>query len=101
MEKLDRVEAIDKDRVAHVALLSRLALTDEEIEQFAGELTKVVGHLNKLAELDLDDVPMTSHAIPMSNVFRPDAARPGLPTAEALANAPEQEDDCFKVPQII
>lgn len=97
----DNVREITPERVRHVALLARLELTDDEVEQFARELTGVLQHLNKLAELDLEGVPATSHAIPTSNVFREDVRRPSLTNEEALANAPEQEDGCFKVPQII
>jgi len=97
----DRVDEISAERVRHVALLARLELTDAEVEKFARDLTGVLKHLNKLAELDLDGVGPTSHAIPTSNVFREDELRPSLSNEQALANAPESEDNCFKVPQII
>ena len=64
-------------------------------------MTEIVGHLNRLAEVDLTEVEPTSHAIPTLNVFRPDEPQSSLTPSEALANAPEQEEDCFKVPQII
>ncbi len=100
-EKIDHVDEISVERVEKVALLGRLELSPEETARFSRDLTKVIVHINKLGELNLDDVPPTSHAIPVSNVFREDAVRPSLPNAEALANAPEQEANCFKVPQII
>lgn len=99
--KLDRVEAIDVERVRRVALLSRLELGEEQLERYARELTGIIVHLNKLAALDLEGVEPTSHAIPLTNVFRADAQREGLANEEALANAPEKEEGCFKVPQII
>lgn len=99
--KVDQVEGIDRDQVRHVALLSRLELSEEEVERTSRQLTDIVRHLNRLSELDLDGVEPTSHAMPTVNVFRPDEPRPGLTPREALANAPEQDGDCFKVPQII
>lgn len=99
--KTVRVEEIGHDRVRHVALLSRLELSDEEIQRFSRELTGILQHINKLGELDLEGVEPTSHAIPVSDVFREDEPRTSLDTADALSNAPDQEDNCFKVPQII
>jgi aspartyl-tRNA(Asn)/glutamyl-tRNA(Gln) amidotransferase subunit C len=99
--KSERVDELSPERVRHVALLSRLDLGEDELGRFSRELSGVVKHLNKLSELDLSGVEPTSHAIPTSNVFRPDAVAASLTPAEALANAPEQEDNCFKVPQII
>ena len=99
--KVERVEKLSEDRVRHVALLSRLELSDEEIANASRDLTNILHHINKLSELDLDGVEPTSHAIPLENVFREDEARPSLSNEEALENAPEQEDCCFKVPQII
>jgi aspartyl-tRNA(Asn)/glutamyl-tRNA(Gln) amidotransferase subunit C len=99
--KVDHVEAIDEGRVRRVALLSRLELTDDEVRTFSRDLTKILQHFNKLERLDLDGVEPTSHPIALSNVFRADAAAESLPTERALQNAPERQDNCFKVPQII
>lgn len=93
--------ALSLKDVEHVALLSRLELGAGEKEKYATELNKIFAHVDQLATLDVTGVPPTAHPLPMKNVFREDVARPGLPTAEALANAPEQEDNCFKVPQIV
>jgi aspartyl-tRNA(Asn)/glutamyl-tRNA(Gln) amidotransferase subunit C len=100
-ERLDRVEEITLERVRHVALLSRLELGEEEVARFSRELTGIIGHINKLAQLDLEGVEPISHAIPTANVFREDEPREGLANEQALANAPEKDDGCFKVPQII
>jgi len=100
-EKVDRVEEISEERVRHIALLSRLELSDDEIKAASRDLTNILHHINKLGELDLDDVPMTSHAIPVADVFRDDVLRSSLTNEEAIANAPEKEENCFKVPQII
>lgn len=87
--------------VEHVALLSRLELTEAEKEKFAGELSKIFAHVEQLAGLDVSGVEPTAHPLPMKNVFRADVVTPGLSNIEALANAPEREDGCFKVPQIV
>jgi aspartyl-tRNA(Asn)/glutamyl-tRNA(Gln) amidotransferase subunit C len=93
--------ALDRAAVDHVARLARLDLTDDERERMQKELTQILGHAEKIQALDLDGVPPTSHALPLSNVLRPDEARPSLPPEEALANAPEVEDGRFRVPRII
>jgi aspartyl-tRNA(Asn)/glutamyl-tRNA(Gln) amidotransferase subunit C len=97
----ERVESVDEDRVRHVAVLSRLELSEEEVARTARDLTGILHHINKLAELELDGVPPTSHAIPLENILREDTLRPGLERQAALANAPQAEDGCFRVPQII
>ncbi len=101
LPKVDHVGEIGEERVRHVALLSRLELTDDEVGRFARELTAVIHHINKLEELDLTGVEPTSHPMPLTNVFRQDVVVPSLPNEAALSNAPEQRDGCFKVPQII
>ena len=101
VQKLDHVDEIDQERVEKVALLSRLELTPEERVHFSKDLTSVIHHINKLMKLDLEDVPPTSHPIPVSNVVREDQNAPSLDNEAALSNAPEQEQACFKVPQII
>lgn len=65
------------------------------------ELAQILGHAERIQSLDLDDVEPTSHSIPLNNVTRPDEVRPSLSQAEALQNAPDQEDGRFKVPRII
>ena len=89
---------LSRDQVLHVAKLARLELTEEELERFAGELSKVLDHIEKISELDLDGVPPTSHVVDVPNALRPDVPRPCLPREVALANAPAVEDDGFSVP---
>ncbi len=93
--------SLDRAAVDHVARLARLDLTEEERERMQKELTLILGHAEKIQSLELDAVPPTSHPLPLSNVMRPDVARPSLPREEALANAPEAEDGRFRVPRII
>ena len=87
--------------VHHAALLSRLHLTEEEIAEYTRVLNSILEYFSKLNELDTSHVPPTSHSIKMQNVFREDAATASLTVEEALANAPESEGNCFKVPKII
>ena len=89
---------IDRAQVLHVAKLARLALSDEEVEQMSRELSAVLGHIEKVSELDLDGVPPTSHVVDVVNALRPDEPRPSLPRDVALAAAPERIDDGFGVP---
>lgn len=92
---------IDLETVRHVALLARLELTEEELARFAHELGDILEYVAKLDELDTSEVPPTSHSLKLVNVMREDIVQSSLPQSEALANAPEQEAGCFKVPQVI
>ena len=87
--------------VVHVAKLSRLALTDDEIEHLAQELGSILGHAADIEALDLDDVPATAHPLPLENVFRPDEVRATLDRDEVLAQAPAAEAHRFRVPRIL
>lgn len=87
--------------VEHVANLARLKLSEEETEQFAGQLNAILKYAEKLAELDTEGVEPTSHVLPLSNVMREDEARPSWPIEKLLANAPEEEDGQFKVPAVL
>lgn len=92
---------IDQDTVRHVALLSRLDLSESERERFERELNPILEYVEKLNELDLAGIEPTSHSLRLENVFREDLSRPSLTAEEALRNAPEKEAGCFKVPPII
>ncbi len=89
---------IARDEVLHVARLARLALSDDEIEAMARELSAVLEHVAKIAELDLGDVAPTSHVVEVSGALRPDEPRPCLPREVALAQAPAVSDEGFLVP---
>ncbi len=92
---------LSKEEVEHVALLARLELSDEEKERLTGHLNQIMGHFEKLQELDTSQVEPTSHSIPVQNVFREDVAGPSMTVEEVLANAPEAKDDQFVVPQVV
>jgi aspartyl-tRNA(Asn)/glutamyl-tRNA(Gln) amidotransferase subunit C len=90
--------AISRDEVVHVARLARLELTDEELDRFAGQLDAILEAVGKVSELDLSQVEPTLHPLALSNVWAEDEPRPSLEVEEALANAPDREDDAFRVP---
>ena len=92
---------ITRQEVAHLARLSRLALDDAELDHLAGQLDVIIGAVARVSEVAADDIPPTSHAVPMTNVFRPDVLRPCLSQEEALSGAPEAEDGRFRVPRIL
>jgi aspartyl-tRNA(Asn)/glutamyl-tRNA(Gln) amidotransferase subunit C len=89
---------IERDEVLHVARLARLALDEDEIEPMARELSAVLDHVAKISELDLDNVPPTSHVVEVTGGLRADEPRPSLPREVALAQAPEVSDEGFLVP---
>ena len=93
--------AITSDEVAHLARLARLAVTDAELDVFAGQLDVILGSVARVGEVAADDIPPTSHAVPLENVFRADELRPGLSQEQALSGAPASEDGRFRVPQIL
>ena len=92
---------ISRDEVAHLARLARLAVTEDELTMFAGQLDVILQSVATVGEVAADDIPPTSHAVPLVNVFRPDVVRPGLTQRQALAAAPAAEDGRFRVPQIL
>ncbi|MBE7188581.1 MAG: Asp-tRNA(Asn)/Glu-tRNA(Gln) amidotransferase subunit GatC [Jatrophihabitans endophyticus] len=92
---------MSRDDVAHLARLARLAVTDDELDLFAGQLDVILGSVARVREVAADDIPPTSHAVPMTNVYRADEVRPSLPREAVLAEAPEVEDDKFRVPRIL
>jgi aspartyl-tRNA(Asn)/glutamyl-tRNA(Gln) amidotransferase subunit C len=89
---------IDSEQVLHVARLARLELSGDEVDRYSSELSKVVGYIEKIEELDLADVPPTSHVVDVTNVLRDDEPRPSLPRDVALASAPDVAEGGFRVP---
>jgi aspartyl-tRNA(Asn)/glutamyl-tRNA(Gln) amidotransferase subunit C len=93
--------ALTRADVKHLAHLARLDLTDEELDHYAGQLDVILQSVARVSEVAADDIPPTSHPIPMQNVFRDDVARPGLDRADIAAGAPAWQDDRFRVPRIL
>ena len=92
---------ITRAEVEHVARLSRLTLTDEELERMRRELDAILAYIDKLKALDVEGVEPTSHAVPLVNVMRDDVVTPCLSQHDALANAPDRAGEFFRVPRII
>jgi aspartyl-tRNA(Asn)/glutamyl-tRNA(Gln) amidotransferase subunit C len=89
---------IDRSEVLHVARLARLELTDDEVDRMVGELSKVLDYIDKISELDLEDVPPMTHVMEVTDALRKDEPRPSLPREEVLAAAPAAADGGFEVP---
>jgi aspartyl-tRNA(Asn)/glutamyl-tRNA(Gln) amidotransferase subunit C len=89
---------IDRDEVLHVASLARLALGEDEIEPMARELSAVLDHVATIAELDLSEVPPTTHVVEVTGRLRADVPRPSWPRDQVLAAAPDANEDGFLVP---
>ncbi len=89
---------LERAQVIHVARLARLELTEAEVERMAAELSKVLGHIEKISELDLEGVAPTSHVVDVVNALRADEPEPSLPLEVALRSAPEPVDCGFGVP---
>jgi aspartyl-tRNA(Asn)/glutamyl-tRNA(Gln) amidotransferase subunit C len=93
--------AISREEVAHLARLARLAVTDGELDTFAGQLDVILQSVARVGEVAAADIPPTSHSVPLTNVLRDDVEEPCLPREEALAGAPDVADGRFRVPRIL
>ncbi len=99
--------ALSPDEVRHVARLARLAITDDEVESLAPQLSAILGYAEQVAEVAADDVAATTHPFPLADVLRADEPRPSLPRADILAGAPtlagrpQVEEERFSVPRIV
>jgi aspartyl-tRNA(Asn)/glutamyl-tRNA(Gln) amidotransferase subunit C len=95
------MSAITRDEVAHLAKLSRLALREDELDHLATQLDDIISAVARVQEVAAEDIPPTSHALPLTNIFRADDVRPCLPPDQALSGAPAADDERFKVPRIL
>ncbi|WP_255952123.1 Asp-tRNA(Asn)/Glu-tRNA(Gln) amidotransferase subunit GatC [Streptomyces odontomachi] len=92
---------ITREEVAHLARLARLELQPDELDHLSGQLDDIISAVARVSEAAAQDVPPTSHPLPLTNVMRADEVRPSLTAAQALSGAPAQEQQRFKVPQIL
>jgi aspartyl-tRNA(Asn)/glutamyl-tRNA(Gln) amidotransferase subunit C len=92
---------ITRDEVAHLARLSRLALSEEELDHFAGQLDVIIAAVARVQEVAAEGIPPTTHALPITNVFRDDVIVPPIGAAAALDQAPACEQGRFRVPRIL
>lgn len=95
------MSTISRDEVAHLAALARLGVTEDELDTFAGQLDQILESVAKVSEVAGNDTPPTSHAVPLTNVFRDDVVRDGLTQDEALSGAPVAEEGRFRVPRML
>jgi aspartyl-tRNA(Asn)/glutamyl-tRNA(Gln) amidotransferase subunit C len=92
---------ITRDEVAHLARLSRLALSEQELDHFAGQLDVIIAAVARVQEVAADQIPPTTHALPLTNVFRDDVIVPPIGAGAALDQAPAAEQGRFRVPRIL
>lgn len=92
---------LNEDTVRHVAELAKLHLQSGEVARFGAQLSKILGYVAKLSELDTQDVEPTTHPIALATALRADEVRPSWPSEEALANAPERDNGFFRVPKVL
>src|SRR6478752_4740114 len=91
--------SISRDELAHLADLARIDLSDAELDHLAPQLSVILESVASINGVASEDIPPTSHALPLTNGFRDDVGRPGLTAAEALSGAPEGEQQTFKAPR--
>ena len=94
-------QKIDKTQAKKVAKLSRLDLSENEIEEFSAQLNAILEYVEKMNELNTDDVQPLAHCLPVSNCFRDDIVKESLGTEKTLSNAPQTDNEFFKVPKIL
>ncbi|MER1997251.1 MAG: Asp-tRNA(Asn)/Glu-tRNA(Gln) amidotransferase subunit GatC [Arthrobacter sp.] len=92
---------INREAVAHLARLAHIEMTDDELDKMAGELDVIVDSIKSVSEVAGDDIPATSHPIPLANVFREDVVGQTLTNEQALSGAPDNAEGRFKVPAIL
>ena len=93
--------ALTRAEVEKVSLLGRLRLSEAELDTMTTQLGRVVGYVEQLSEVKIDDVQPMAHALEMQNVFRDDVLTPSLPRDAALANAPKRDSECYRVPAVL
>ncbi|RSM69869.1 Asp-tRNA(Asn)/Glu-tRNA(Gln) amidotransferase GatCAB subunit C [Actinoplanes sp. ATCC 53533] len=93
--------AISREEVAHLARLSRLAVTEQELDRFAGQLDVILQSVARIGDVAAEDIPPTSHSVPLTNIYRDDVVQPSLTQEEALSGAPDSAEGRFRVPRIL
>ena len=93
--------AISRDEVRKVSLLGRLLLSEEELDKMTAEMGRILEYMDLLAEVDTEGIEPMAHALEISDCFRADEARPSLPRQQALANAPNDDGECYLVPAVL
>lgn len=92
---------LSAEEVRHIALLARLGLSEDDVEKFRHQLSDIIDNFDILNEADTTGLPPTSQSVALENVYREDEPKPSLPVSDVLANAPNQEDNSFKVNAVL
>ncbi len=92
---------LSREEVLNIAALCRMSLSEDELERFQGQISDILENFEILQQVDTTDVPPTAYPTPLQNVWRKDEARPSLPKEDILANAPRQEEGCFRVHAVL
>ncbi len=95
------MSTLSRADVARLAHLARIDMTDDDLDRLSGQIAAIVDAVAQVAEVAGDDIPATSHPVPLANIHRADEVRPSLTQAQVLSGAPEAEDGRFRVPQIL
>ena len=93
--------ALDRNDVKNIAFLARLKVPEDDLDHLAREISGIIGWVEQLNEVDTEGVEPMAHAQELANVFRRDEVRPSLPPEAALANAPNRDDECYRVPAVL
>jgi aspartyl-tRNA(Asn)/glutamyl-tRNA(Gln) amidotransferase subunit C len=93
--------ALSKEQVSKVATLSRIRMTDADLDRFSTQLSAILGYVDKLGELDTTGVEPLTHALPIHNVLRPDVPAPSLAPEQAVAGAADSDGNFFRVPRVL
>ncbi len=94
-------QTLDETQVRHVATLSRLKLTDDDVRRYSGQLISILDYVKQLSEVNVDGIEPMAHPLPLQNVLREDVVMPSLPVDKALENAPGRDGPFFTVPKVL
>jgi len=92
---------LSAEEVRHIALIARLGISEEDVEKFRNQLSHILENMEILSQLDTEGLPPTAQSIALENIYRRDEPSPSLPIEDVLSNAPNQEDNCFKVNAVL
>lgn len=93
--------SLTPEQVRHIARLARLGIEEGEVDRFAGQLSEILDYFQRLQKVDTESVPPTAHTLPLHNVFRDDEPAPSMEPEQTLANAPQRENDYFRVRAVL
>ncbi len=92
---------ISREEVLHIARLARVALTEDEVSRFSEQLSNLLENFEILQQVDTEDVPPTAQSVALQDIMRDDAVRPSFSPDDILANAPQRDEDCFRVKPVL